>query len=176
MWFCLRCNLRHSALSWWKSIFSSSFVAVFWRFLPSNAPIMLHDIHYWWFFLSHGKWWTKYLANPKIRRPKHCLLMFVSLVALDGFHLMLSTKPTAFLNLDWSNRSMFHPLSNIYAKIPFCCVETVANNALNRRRIVAFDWQWADVALTLNTAFPLTNVLAKWWTHCFLISLTPQLS
>ena len=34
---------------------------------------------------------------------------------------------------------MFHPLSHIYAKIPFCCVETVANNTLNHRRVVVFD-------------------------------------
>ena len=39
------------ALSWWKSTFSSSFVAVFCRFLPSNAPIMQYNIRYRWFFL-----------------------------------------------------------------------------------------------------------------------------
>ena len=29
-----------------RALFSSSFVAVFRRFLPSNTPIMLYDIHY----------------------------------------------------------------------------------------------------------------------------------
>ena len=31
--------------------------------------------------------------------------------------------------------SMFHPLSHIYAKTTFCCVETVPNNALNRQHV-----------------------------------------
>ena len=35
-------------------------------------------------------------------------------------------------------------------KTPFCCVKTVANNALNRRRVVVFDWLWANAAPTLN--------------------------
>ena len=35
-----------------KPFFPSSFVAIFWRFPPSNAPIMLHNIHYWRFLLS----------------------------------------------------------------------------------------------------------------------------
>ena len=77
-------NLWHGALSWWKSTFSSLFVPIFWWFLPSNTPIMLYNIPYWWSFLSQGNQWTKYLAHLKIRRPKPCLLMFASLVALDG--------------------------------------------------------------------------------------------
>ena len=81
---------------------------------------MLYDICYWWFFLSSVNRWTKYLAHPKIQRPKSCLPMFVSLVALDRFHLLLSTQ--------WSGGFKFHPLSHIYAKTPFCWVETVANN------------------------------------------------
>ena len=48
-----------------------------WWFLFSNAPIMLYNICYWWFFLSQGNQWTKYLAHPKIRRPKPSLLMLV---------------------------------------------------------------------------------------------------
>ena len=31
---------------------------------------MLYNIRYWWFFLSQGNRWTKYLVHPKIRRPK----------------------------------------------------------------------------------------------------------
>ena len=103
-------------------------MAVFGWFLPSNAPIMLYNICYWWFFFSQGNWWTKYFVHPKVWRPKPCLLMFASLVALNGFHLLLSTQLTADLTLEWSGGSIFHPLSHIYAKTPFCCVETVANN------------------------------------------------
>ena len=56
---------------------------------------------------------------------------------------------------------MFHPLSHIYAKTPFCCVETVANNALNRWHVVVFDRLWANTAPTFNTAFSLTNIHAE---------------
>ena len=135
-----------------RALFSSSFVAVsfffffFWRFLLSNVPIMLYNICYWWFFLSQGNQWTKYLAHPKKRRPKHCMLMFVSLVALNGFHLLLFTQLTTDLTPDWSGRSMFHPSSHIYTKTAFCCVETVAKNALNRRRVVVFDRQLSHSA------------------------------
>ena len=31
---------------------------------------------------------------------------------------------------------MFHPLSHIYAKTPFCCFKTVANKSLNHRHVV----------------------------------------
>ena len=33
---------------------------------------------------------------------------------------------------------MLDPLSCIHAKSPFCCIETVANNAQNRRCVVVF--------------------------------------
>ena len=72
-----------------RALFSSSFVAIFWWFLSSNAPIMLYNICHWWFFLSQGNRWTKYLVHPKIQRPKLCLLMFASLVVLDCFHLLI---------------------------------------------------------------------------------------
>ena len=71
---------------------------------------------------------------------------------------------TADLTPEWSCGSMLHPLSHIYVKTPFCCVETVATNALNRRRVVVFDQLWVNAPPTLNTAFSLTNVHAKWWT------------
>ena len=113
----------------------------------------------------------------KIHRPKPCLLMFASLVALDGYHMLLSTQLTADLTLEWSDGSMFHLLSHIYAKTPFCCIETVANNALNGRRYVVFDRLWTNIAPTLNTGFSLTNVHTKWRIHCLLISSsTPLLS
>ena len=69
---------------------------------------------------------------------------------------------------------MFHPLPHIYAKT-FCCIETVAHNTLNRQHFV-FDWLWANAVSTLGTAFSLTNIHAKWWIHCLLISSTPLLS
>ena len=137
---------------------------------------MLYNICYWWFFFSQGNWWPKCLGGPKIRRSKPCLLMFAFLVALDSFHLLLSTQLTADLTPEWSGGFMFHPLSHIYAKTSFCCVEVVANNALNRQSVIVFDQLWADVAPTLNTAFSGTNVHAKWWIHCLLISSTPLLS
>ena len=36
-----------------------------------------------------------------------------------------------------------------------------------------FDQLWANTTPTLNTAFPLTNVHAKWWIYYCLISSTP---
>ena len=156
-----------------EHFFSSSLMAFFFLLLPSNTPMMLYSICYWWFFLSQSNWWTKYLVHPKIQRPKPCLLMLASLVALDGFHLLLSTQQTSNLTQEWSGGSMFHPLSHIYAKTPFCWVETVANNTLNHWCIVVFDRLWANTVPTLNTAFSLTNVHAKWWIHCLLISSTP---
>ena len=49
----------------------------------------------------------------------------------------------------------FPPWSHIYALTPFCSIETVANNALNCRCVVVFDWLWANTVPTLNTAFSL---------------------
>ena len=43
---------------------SSSFVAVFCRFLSSNVLMMLYNICYWWFFLSQGNQWNT-LHIPK---------------------------------------------------------------------------------------------------------------
>ena len=120
--------------------------------------------------------WTKYLAHPKIRMPKPCLLMFAFSVALNGFHLLLFNQLTADLTPKWSEWYMFHPLVHMYVKKYFCCVETVANNTLNRRRVIVFDRLWANTAPTLNTAFSLTNVHVKWWINCLLISSTPLLS
>ena len=127
------------------------------------------------FVFSQGNRSTKYLAHPKIQRPKPCLLVLTPLVALNGFHLLLTPQLTANHPPELSGGSMGHPLLHIYAKTPICCVETVANNALNRRCVVVFDRLWANAVPTLNTAFPLTNVHAKWWIHCLLISSTPLL-
>ena len=104
------------------------------------------------------------------------MLMFASLVALNGFHLLLFTQQTADLTLEWNGESMFLPLLHIYAKTPFCRIETVANNTLNCQYVVIFDRLLANAAHSLNTVFSLTNVHAKWWIHCILISSTPPLS
>ena len=98
------------------------------------------------------------------------------LVTLDSFHLPLSTQLTGDLTQEWSGGSMFHSLSHVYTKTPFCCVETVANNTLNRQRVIVFARLWANAAPTFNAAFSPTNVHAKWWIHCLLISATPLLS
>ena len=117
-----------------------------------------------------------YFVHPKILRPKPCLLMFTSLVALDSFHLLLSTHLIADLTLEWSGGSMFPPLSHINTKTPFHCFETVANNTLNRRCVVVFDQVWASTVHTLYTTFSLTNIHAKWWILCLPISSSPLLS
>ena len=168
--------LWYSALSWWKSTFFFFICGRFFAISSSNTPIMLYNICYWWLFFSQGNWWTKYLVHPKIWRPKPCLLMFASLVALNGFCLLLSTKLTADLTPEWIGGSIFYPLSHIYTKTPFCCVETVANNTLNCQHIVVFDQLWANMIPTFNRAFSLTNVFAKWWIHCLLIFSSSLLS
>ena len=78
---------------------------IFGDFFLQMHQKMLYNICYWWFSLSQGNQWTKYLAHPKIRRPKTCLLMFVSLVAEDSFHLLLYPQLTADLTLEWSGGS-----------------------------------------------------------------------
>ena len=45
------CSMVHCLVE--RVLFSSSFLADYWRFLPSNTPVMLYDIRYWWFSLSH---------------------------------------------------------------------------------------------------------------------------
>ena len=100
-------------------------------------------------------------------RPKSCLPMFASLVTLDGFHLLLSTQMTADLTPERSDGTMSHPLSHIYAKTPFCCVEIVANFALNRQSIVVCDRLWAIPAPTLNTV-----LIDKCW--CKMVNTLPS--
>ena len=75
-----------------------------------------------------GNWWTKYLAHPKTLSADVCVF--------DHFERL--SPAAADLTLELSSRSMFHPLSHIYAKTVFCCIETVVNNALNRQHVVVF--------------------------------------
>ena len=87
-------------------------------------------------FAIDGSFFLKVINDTSQNTETKTLLMFVSLV---GFHLLLSTQLTAALTPECSDGSMFHPLSPIYSKSPFCRVETVANNALNCQHIIAFD-------------------------------------
>ena len=132
---------------------------------------MLYNIRYWWFFISHGNRWTKYLVHPKIQRPKPCLLFFFFWLLWMAFTCCC---PLNWLSI-WLQREMVDPCfihcQNFTLKL-LCYVETVANNTLNCRHHVVLEWVWANAAPTLNTSFLLTNVHAKWWIHCFLISST----
>ena len=87
--------------------------------------------------------------------------MFASLVPLNGFYLLLSTQLTADLIPELIGGSMFHLLSHFYAKTPFGCIETVANNILNCQLVVVFGRLWANATPTFNTDFSLTNVYVK---------------
>ena len=152
-----------------RALFSYSFGVVFSQFLSTNAPITPYNIRFWWFFLSQGNRWIKYRAHPKIWRPKPYQLKLAFLVALDGFHPLLSTQLTADLTLKCNNGSMFHSMSHTVWKYPFYCTETAPKSALNRRRVVVYDRLWANAPPISNRAFSCSNAHAKWWIHCFLI-------
>ena len=105
-------DLWHVTLSWRNSTFFFFICGHFWRFPPSNAPVMLYNFRYWWFFFfSQGNHRIKYVAYPEIRKPKLCLLMFAPLVVLDS-------------GVKW----WIH--CHIYAKTSFCFIETDANTTL----------------------------------------------
>ena len=116
----------------------SSFVAVFWLFLPPNTPIMLYNIHYWWFFLFQGNQWTKYVAHPKIQRPKPACwcwrlwslwMTFTYCCPLSWLSIWLRSKAVVpcFLHC------------HIFMQKLLLVALKVANNTLNRRRVVVFD-------------------------------------
>ena len=112
-----------------------------------------------------------------MRRPKPSQVTFACLVALDGFHPLLFTQLTADLTLGCSDGSMFHPLSHTACKIYFNCARTAPNSYKQRfesSRVVVFDRLWANLVPILNRAFSRSNVHAKWWIHCLLISLRYQ--
>ena len=92
--------------------------------------------------------------HSKIRRSKPCLLMFASLVALDDFHLQLSSQLTIDLIPEWNGGSMFHPLSHIYAKIFFASL----------KKLQTTPWI-ADVLFLIDceqTQYPLWTLLSHW--------------
>ena len=72
-------------------------------------------------------------------------------------------SPAAFHSADcrFDSGSMFQPLSHIYTKTPFCCIETVANNALNCWCVVVFDQLWANAAPTLKHNFLIDKCSCK---------------
>ena len=137
------------------------FLLHLWPFLAIYSFKHTNNIRYWWFFLPQGNQWTKYLAHPKIREPKLCLLMFASLLALDGFHPLLSTQLTADLTLEWSWRSMFQPLTHTYAKT-FCCYEKLQTTL----------WIF-DALLFLINSEQTRNPLWTQLSHCKIVNIVP---
>ena len=82
-------------------------------------------------------------------------------------------SPTAVHSADcWFDSGMKWWI-HVSSIITYLCKNSLLlcwNNALNHQHIVVFDWLWANAVPTLNTAFSLTNIHAKWWIHCPLIS------
>ena len=147
---------------------------------------MLYNIHY---LYSQGTWWKNTLPILKYGTQN---------LAFWCLHLSsLSTAFTRCFLLNWQPiwlRREVVDLCFIYChifmqKASFCCVETVTNNVLNHRHVfflfclffffllfLFFYRLWANAASTVNTVFSLTNVPAKWWIYCLLISSTPLLA
>ena len=164
----LTCDMVHCLGE--RALFSSSFVAIFWQLLPSNAPIMLCNICYLWFFHSQGNRWTKYLCtsqNMEVRT----LPVNVCVFGPFGWLSPVAVH-SADCRFDSGVKWWIHVSSIVtyLCKNSFCCIETVANNALNCQRVVVFDWLWANVTPTLNTAFSMINVQEEWWIYCLLTS------
>ena len=94
--------------------------------------------------------------------------MFASLVAMNGFHLLLSTQLTADLTEEWSGGSMFHPLSHVYAKTPFCHVEIVAINTSAIQSVVCNYFNTTKRSFCIN--------MWQWMKHRSTTSLFSQTS
>ena len=165
------CNTVHCLRE--RALFSSSFVAIFWWFIPSNAPILLYNIRYWWFFLSQVNRSTKYQNKEAL--PADIYIYLWSLWTAFTCCCQLSWLPI-WLQSAVGDLCFIHCHIFTEKKILFVAFKTVANNALNRRRVAVFGRLWANAATTLNTAFSLTNVHSQWWIHCLLISSTLLLS
>ena len=103
-------------MSWLMSIFPFSFVAIFWRFLPSNPPIMLYNIRYWCFFFSLGN--------------------LINKIPCVSQNTEVNNLPAAVHSADCrfdSRMKWWIHVSSIVTylrKNHFCCVEIVANNVL----------------------------------------------
>ena len=156
-----------------RALFSSSFVATFWQFFPSNAPVMLYNIDGSSFLKVINEQNT--LCIPKYRGQNlacwclHLLLLWTALTCC---------YPISWLSI-WLRGEVMDPRfihCHIFKqKLLFVSLKQLQTNALNRWHVV-FDQQWANVASTFNTPFSLTNLPAKWWIYCLLISSTPLLS
>ena len=96
-------------------------------------------------------------------------------VALDGFHSLLSPHLTVDLTLKCSNRSMFYPLSQLHEK-SFSLRWNSSKQLSDSSTHCCFWLTMRNCVTILNRAFSCSNVYAKWWKHCLLISLTYQLS
>ena len=105
-----------------RAFFSSSFVAIFWRFLLSNVPIMLYNIRYKWFFLAYWR--------------LHLWLLWTAFT----WCCPLSWLPI-WLQSEVVNPCFIH-FHMFMQKLLFGCIKTVANNALNYQCIVVFGWLW----------------------------------
>ena len=156
-----------------RSLFSFSFVAVF---SPSNALIMLYNIRYWWFFLSqvideqNTLYIRKYGGRNLAWWCLHLWSLWTAFTCCCPLSWLLIWLQSEMMDLYFNHCHIFTQ------KTPFCCAETIANNTLNRLRVVVFDRLWTNAAPTLNIAFSLTNIHAKWWILCLLISSASLLS
>ena len=143
---------------------------------------MLYNICYWCFFLSQGNLWTKYLARPKIRRTKLCLLVFASLVALDGFHRLLSPQLTTDLTLEWSGESMFYPWLLNYAKLLFVALKQLQRTLWMVDALFLIDCEHTDISCkaentlasdifnssAISRTFNLRSVKTSLWSFLFI--------
>ena len=131
---------------------------------------MLHNINYWWFFLSQGNRWIKYHKYGGQNIACWCLCLWSFWTAFT------CCCPLSWLPI-WLRSEVVDPCFIQYhiftQNLLFVALKQL-QTTLNCWHI--FDRLWANVVATLNTAFSLTNVHAKCWIHCLPISSTPLLS
>ena len=145
----------------------------FWRFLPSNEPIMLYNICYWWFFFfkvidEHN---TLCIQNTEAKSLPADICIFSCFGGLSP-----ATVHSTDCRFD----------SRVKRWIPVLIIVTYLHKNFflhwnkckqSSKSLMCCFWSTVSKhAPTLNTAFSLINVHAKWWIHCFLISSTPLLS
>ena len=110
----------------------------------------------------------------KILRPKLCLLMLASLVALDGFHLL--SVHSADYQFDSRVKWWIHVSSTVIYLCKKLLFVVLKQFQTTYWIVNVLLFLIANTAPTLNTDFLLANVHAKWRIYCLLISLTPLLS
>ena len=94
--------------------------------------------------------------------------MFVTLIAFDGFHLLLSTQLTADLTPEWSGGSI---ITYLCKKLLFVALKQL-QTTLWIIDALLFLIDCVQIWHPLWTQLPH----AKWWILCFLMSSTPLLS